>query len=156
MRHLNLVSSRICLLVVGCVFAVAFSAEAAAPAKGPSDKKSAPAEPEIPKSVFTSAGKECHDPFYPNTTRLQPAPPVQPTVPDRPAVAVANLQLKGISGPPNNRIAIINNQSFKPGEEADVISGNNRIHVRCIEIRAESALIEAGGQQRELKLRSGI
>jgi hypothetical protein len=162
MPHMNSLarpSSR--LLVAGCLLALAFAAVAAAPApKAPADKKpktATPAEPEIPKSVFVSSAseRELHDPFFPNRVGLQPVAPVLPKAPDRPAVA-ANLQLKGISGPANNRIAIINNQSFKQGEEADVVSGNTRVHVRCIEIRAESAIVEAGGQQRELKLRSGL
>lgn len=127
-----------------------------APAAPPTAAPATPAAAEVASSVFAipATEKEGRDPFFPSSTRLRPAPP-PPGVTSR-ARPVIDLQLKGISGPPNNRLAIINNQSLKEGEEADVTTTTGRAHVRCLEIKAESVIVETGGQRRELRLRAGL
>jgi hypothetical protein len=48
-------------------------------------------------------------------------------------------------------------KTFYPGEEADVRDTSGvRIHIRCIEVKEDSATIEAGGERRELHLRRGV
>ena len=64
------------------------------------------------------------------------------------------LVLKGISGPADHRLAIINNHTFGVGDEGDVITSHNRIHLRCIEIKAKSVVVESGGQRHELSYTS--
>jgi hypothetical protein len=62
--------------------------------------------------------------------------------------------LKNLSGPKNRRLALINNQTFAPGESGLVRLGDGPVKVRCLEIRETSVVIQGDGQQqsRELKL----
>jgi hypothetical protein len=64
------------------------------------------------------------------------------------------LQLKGISGTPNRRFAIINNQTFAEGEVQTVKLPGNPVVVRCIAVRTNSVLISVKGNvgTHELKL----
>lgn len=67
-----------------------------------------------------------------------------------------SLQLKGLSGPPNARFALINNQSFRSNDSAHVIVGDGRVQVQCLAIREKSALVKVEGESepRELILPS--
>jgi hypothetical protein len=58
--------------------------------------------------------------------------------------------LKGFSGTPGHRLVIINNHTFAAGDEGDVITEQGRIHVRCVEIRSHSVVIEVSGKYHEL------
>jgi hypothetical protein len=111
----------------------------------------APASPapkaiQIPHSTFIipTSPKEGCDPFFPSSTRLYDS--VAPTH----IAAVTSLLLRGISGPPGHRLVIINNHTFADGDQGDVAVPGGKIHVRCIEIKAASVVVEAGGQRREL------
>jgi hypothetical protein len=118
-------------------------------AAAPVAKPAAP-EPELVamRSVFVVPVNpaEGRDPFFPTSTRPYEA-----------AVA-ASVQgsdftlfiLKGISGPPDHRLAIVNNRTLAAGEEADIVTRQGRIHLRCVEIRTNSVVIESGGQSHEL------
>jgi hypothetical protein len=105
---------------------------------------------EAPKSVFIMPSKpqEGCDPFFPNSTR----PYAEATVAHHHSAAVSSLELKGISGNPPYRLVIVNNHTFAAGDEGDVITREGRIHVRCIEIKPNSAILEADGQRVELSL----
>jgi hypothetical protein len=109
-----------------------------------------PAAPEVvSRSTFVipTSPKDGRDPFFPNSTRLyEVVLPVQPHVAD-----VSSLVLKGISGSSDHRLAIINNRTFGLGDEANVVTPQGPIHVRCVEIKAGSVVIESGGQRHELK-----
>ena len=103
----------------------------------------------VPRSVFVipTNPQEGRDPFYPNSTRpYESAPAGTKNVGD-----VTSLVLKGISGPPEHRLAIINSHTFGVGDEQDVATSHGRIHIRCIEIKTNSVVIESGGQNYELK-----
>jgi hypothetical protein len=63
---------------------------------------------------------------------------------------VSSLVLKGISGPPNHRLVIINNHTFGVGDEENLVTLQGPIHIRCVEIKARSVVIESGGQRHEL------
>ena len=65
------------------------------------------------------------------------------------------LRLNGISGTPDHRLAIINNQTFESNEEAEVPTFPGRARIRCLEITADSALVQVGAEQRMLHLRPG-
>lgn len=104
--------------------------------------------PLVPRSVFSlpTNSKEGCDPFFPASLR-----------PYENAVAIGNhagdlttLVMQGISGPPSRRLAIINNVTFGVGDDAEVRTPQGRIHIHCLEITANSAVIEAGGQRQEL------
>ena len=110
------------------------------------------AQPAVPEVVSRSTfvipknPKEGRDPFFPNSTRLyETVLPAQPHVAD-----VSSLVLKGISGPSDHRLAIINNRTFGVGDEANLATPQGPIHVRCVEIKAGSVVIESGGQRHEL------
>src|SRR3954453_19286067 len=83
----------------------------------------------IPISTFLMprSPQEGRDPFFPTSMRpYATATVVASTNFLGPMVAV-DLRLKGFSGPPERRLAIINNHTFEAGEEADVMSGNNKV-----------------------------
>jgi hypothetical protein len=67
---------------------------------------------------------------------------------------VRNLKLKGISGPPNRRLALINNQTFQTGDELPVKVAARTVSVRCQAITEASVVISVAGLDgtRELKL----
>lgn len=105
----------------------------------------------IPQSEFDErAGK---DPFFPNRILVPVAKTPGPKVVD----ASGQLQLKGFSGPVNRRLAIINNQTLEVGEEREVTTSGGKIKIRCVEIRADSVLVELPNQggRKELQLRGG-
>ncbi len=62
-----------------------------------------------------------------------------------------SLVLKGVSGPPDHRLAIINNRTFAVGDAQDLVTPQGRIHIRCVEIKDGSVVIESAGQKHELK-----
>ncbi len=103
----------------------------------------------VPHSVFVIPAnpQEGRDPFYPNSTRpYEGAPAGAKTIGD-----VTSLVLRGISGPPDHRLAIINSHTFGVGDEQDVTTAHGRIHIRCVEVKDNSVVIESGGQNYELK-----
>ena len=63
---------------------------------------------------------------------------------------MSSLVLKGISGSSDSRLAIINNHTFGVGDEANIVTPQGPIHVRCVEIKDSSVVIESGGQRHEL------
>ena len=107
----------------------------------------------IPKSVFTVPKKpeEGCDPFFPESARFSGVTNVSPTVVVTTPLTPLNLQ--GISGSPENRLAIINGKTVAAGETIEILKGGSRIRVHCVEITAVSCTIEVGNERRELRLR---
>jgi hypothetical protein len=103
---------------------------------------------EIIRSVFIlpSNPKEGCDPFFPNSSRPYEIAASANTR----AGNVASLVLKGFSGSQDHRLVIINNHTFADGDTGVVITSDGRIHLRCIEIKTNSVIIEVGGQRHEL------
>ena len=66
------------------------------------------------------------------------------------------LDLKIISGPPQRRLATVNNQTFLVGETLRVAVRGGDLRVRCLEIRERSVLVAVQGDPnpRELKLQA--
>jgi hypothetical protein len=97
-------------------------------------------------SVFVLPGNphEGRDPFYPESSRPY-ASAVTTNV-----VAADTLIIRGFSGTSDNRTVIINNHSFGVGDEGDVTTPAGRVHLRCLAIKANSVVIEANHQRREL------
>ena len=105
-------------------------------------------ETEIIRSVFIlpSNPTEGRDPFFPDSER-----PYEIAAAANPQAGKAtSLVLKGFSGPLNHRLVIINNHTFGVGDEGSVITPSGRIRLRCIEIKADSVVIETGSQRLEL------
>jgi hypothetical protein len=104
----------------------------------------------LPQSVFVVPANraEGRDPFFPNSTR---GGAVIPT--PQPTVTNVGLVLNGLSGTPENRLAIVNGRTLAKGESSEVNVAGRRVLIRCIEIREKSAVVEAGGSRQELFLR---
>jgi hypothetical protein len=140
--------------------ALAAQAGPTTPAAAPAKAGSGPVEACIPKSVFAipSAPKDGKDPFFPRSMRPYSMPVLVVTNATAPVVpnVVAEVKLQGFSGPPEHRLAIINNHTFETGEEAEIVTNVGRTRVRLISIKENAALVQVGGEQRELRLRSGI
>lgn len=102
--------------------------------------------PGIPQSVFVTpnTAQDGRDPFYPYSNRGSSGTP-SPN-------AAKNLVLKALSGTPSQPYAMINGETFAPGEELEVITTMGRILVRCVEIKADSVTVEVGGQREVLHL----
>lgn len=66
------------------------------------------------------------------------------------------IQLRGISGPPGRRLALINDATVAMGESCRVRVGSTNRNVRCLEVRDRSVLVEIDGQPQELVLRSKL
>jgi hypothetical protein len=143
--------------LLGLAFAAgAAPAPAASAGQAKAATSAAPAEPEPPKSVFNNPAnpQQGKDPFFPQSTRRLPAPPqvVSPGTTNQPVVVV-DLDLKGISGAANRRLAIINNRTFEVGEEREVVSTSGHVRVTCKEIKDDSVRVLVNGQERILRLR---
>ena len=123
----------------------AAAAPVAAPAAAPVAKPVAPVA--VARSVFVLPAnpQEGRDPFFPTSTR-----PYEEAVNKNPVGDLSSLVLKGISGSADHRLVIINNHTFGSGDEGDVITPRGRIHLRCVEIKDKSVVIESGGQRHEL------
>jgi hypothetical protein len=127
----------------------------------PASTNALPVQPEVPKSLFVipSSPRAGKDPFFPNSLRPYGpslvSPDLKTNVP--PAAAVVELHLNGISGTADRRFAIINNRTFGANEEGVVpTSSGPPARIRCLEIKADSALVQIGGERRLLRLRSGF
>jgi hypothetical protein len=92
--------------------------------------------------ILPSNPGEGHDPFFPDSLR-----PYESAMVNNHTAEITSLIFKGISGPPDHRLVIINNHTFAAGDEEDVITPQGRIHVRCVEIKADSVIVESGGQR---------
>jgi len=128
----------------------AVSAAAAPPTNAPTVGKTN-AVVEIPKSVFVvpATPEAGRNPFFPHSTMLVPSEtPVAPTNSAR-----AELVLKILSGTPAAPLATINNRTFGPDEEGDVLTAAGRVHVRCVEIKLDeqAVIVEVNGEQRVLR-----
>jgi len=133
-------------------------------AQTPTATKSAPAQPEVPKSVFhypTSPQDPVKDPFFPLSTRLRGKPPQPVTVAQTNVPQpVVELELKGISGTVDHRLAIVASEggtrTFAIGEEGELPTGSGKVRIRVIEIKDDSAVVLANGKREVLKLRPGL
>jgi hypothetical protein len=139
-RHMKNFSGNMTMVLLLIVCAMALAVDIAPTTKA--------VKVETIRSVFVlpSNPKEGRDPFFPDSER-----PYEMTAAANPRAGnVASLILKGFSGPLNHRLVIINNHTFANGDEGNVTTLSGRIHLRCIEIKTNSVIIETGGQRHEL------
>lgn len=61
---------------------------------------------------------------------------------------VADIKLTGVSGPPDARLAIINNQTFGTGDTSTLKLGGTTVQVHCLEVRDKSVLLRIAGLHR--------
>ena len=135
-----------CLLIALLLAGTAMILPAVA---APAAKPAQPPAPEVvTRSTFAMPAnpKEGRDPFFPNSTR-----PYEIVSSAKAHTAdISSLALKGISGPPDRRLAIINNHTFGVGDEENITTPQGPIHIRCLEIKTDSVVIECNGQRHEL------
>ena len=116
--------------------------------------KSEPAKPAWTpsRSLFIQPdnSREGRDPFYPESTRPFDAKHAA----SQSAVEINTLTLKGVLGTPGHYVAIINNHAFAVGDEGAVRTQGGTAHVRCVEIRTNTVVVEINGQRHELNLSS--
>ena len=132
------------LLAIESVGAPTPRAPAAAPAAVP---------PEPVKSVFVDRPNFGRDPFFPNSSRRGRV--VQDAVVE-PVANFNNIFLKGISGSPEKRLAILNNKTFAAGEDGELRIGGHPTKIKIVEVREKSVVISINGVTRELFLGSKL
>jgi len=141
------------------VVALSLATVNSAPAAGKTPPAKAPAaepEPEIPQSVFTipATSGVARDPFFPSRIiQAQVAKPAATNATARVA-SLSCLVLKGLSGTPSNPLAMVNGRTMARGEDAEIVTDCGRLLVHCVDITTNSAIVEVGGERRELRLRS--
>ena len=59
-----------------------------------------------------------------------------------PAATGETLKLKGLSGVGANRLALINSESLKVGDDARIQLGDRCVRVHCVEIKDKSVLVK--------------
>jgi hypothetical protein len=122
-----------------------------------SGSNAAPVELAAPKSAFVmpKTPLDGKDPFFPGSSYPY-ASNVLLSTNRAETPRTVELRLQGISGTAEHRLAIINNRTFEAGEETDVPTQPGRAHIRCLEIKAESVIVQIGSERRELRLRTGF
>jgi len=150
-------SSNIVLLAVTLSAAVASSAPATNSA--PAVKPAAAAAPIVevnPPSVYTipSTAGVARDPFYPARIIQTEVVSVQTATTNARPSSVGCLVLKGLSGASSDPLAMINGRTMGRGEDAEIVTDCGRLLVHCVDITTNSAIVEVGGERRELHLRS--
>jgi hypothetical protein len=113
------------------------------------------AEVPIPPSIFIvpTQPAEGRNPFFPQST-VQVVM-VSKVTKENP-IESFSFVLNGITSPPK-RTAMINGRTFEAGEEGEVrMPSGGKILIKCEDIKADSAIINVGGQRRELRLRTGL
>jgi hypothetical protein len=147
--------------LAAALLGLTFTARAAqtpptAAVKVKSATNAAPAQVEPPKSVFVIpvTADQGKDPFFPLSIRLHPVPVIT-TMTTNVTAGVVQLDLKGISGTVDRRLAIINNRTFEVGEEGEMTINTSRVRIVCKEIKDDSVRVLVNGQERTLHLRPG-
>jgi hypothetical protein len=125
----------------------------AADAKPPATN-APPASVALPKSVFIGNDPGGRDPFFPNSARRFSKPADKAAESAAPTVGPSVLLLRGITGPADRRIALINNRTFAAGEEGKVRASGAEFTIRCLEIRERSVIvtIEGSAERHEIQL----
>ena len=123
---------------------------AAAPTNAPAPSGGALAS----KSVFIDDPKFGKDPFFPKSTRRDPSANSD-TQSGGASGLPASLVLKDLSGPPNHRLALINNRTIGAGETIEIKVDGQLMKLHCLEIRERSVIIRCNNQPpKELFLRN--
>ena len=125
-------------IILAAVLAMAGRVQAAEPARTTNEFA-------FPKSVFVYNDMKGKDPFFPNRNRGGTIA-VSTNTAASTGPNLADLQLRGLAGPPERRIALINNLTFTKGEEQEVRVGNAKVKIKVLEIREKSVIILIEGQ----------
>ncbi|HUA67648.1 MAG TPA: hypothetical protein VMA13_03795 [Candidatus Saccharimonadales bacterium] len=96
--------------------------------------------------IMPANPNEGHDPFFPNSIRPYRGAMLSTNSP----VTAAALTVQGITRMNGNYLAIIDNQTFGVGDDEEVTTPQGSVHVRCLEITANSVVVEVNGRRQEL------
>jgi hypothetical protein len=112
------------------------------------DTAAPPAAAPPPRSIFIqpASPKEGRDPFFPTSMRLFASMVIPIDTKD-----LSSLVISGKSGTLDHPLVIINDVTFAVGDERDVITPQGRIHIHCLQIIGDLAVIEANGQRHQLR-----
>jgi len=104
-----------------------------------------------PKTVAQAAPKQ----LPPEPAQEAPEVPAFNGAPTFEPKVYTDLELKGISGKSNARLALINNQTIGAGESANVKVGDSVVKVKCLEIHDDRVVVSVDGanDRRELRMR---
>jgi hypothetical protein len=118
-------------------------------AAGADTTKTAPALPVPERSLFImpANAREGRDPFFPESSRLY-----EENVAVKHTIDNSSFSIKGLSIEHGRAMVIINNHTFAPGDEGDVVIPGGRVHLRLIAIRTGVVIIEVNGTRRELNI----
>lgn len=142
-------------LSASCLLLSGLSAGGAQPAALPHVDQVASSQ-----SMFIDDPNFGKDPFFPKSDRRKPQTPVQP-LPNQAPDNLGTLNgvvLKGISGLPGKRLALLNNRTVEAGEVTEFRHNNQTVRVRCVEIREKSVIlgVEGSTETKEIHLRTGM
>lgn len=109
-----------------------------------------------PSSLYASVFEELpspkvRDPFFPDSHRRDPAPVRTVAQPGR-LQPQGELHLKGLVSSSTHRQALINNTVLAEGEEDTVRVPDGVLHVRCLKIGADFAVVQVRGQNQPKRL----
>ena len=113
----------------------------------------------IPKAVFADDSPTGKDPFFPDSRRRVRASSLAGTnTVAQSSGLLSQLVLKGISRAKGRPLALINTLTLSPGEQGGLKLGDQKVQVRCLEIRDRSVIVTLEGtkETRELDLRKGL
>ncbi|HKW28630.1 MAG TPA: tetratricopeptide repeat protein [Verrucomicrobiae bacterium] len=65
---------------------------------------------------------------------------------------VKQIELSGLSGPPNHRLAVVDNQTLAVGDSVVLKVAGKSVSVRCLEIREKSVLVQIEGLDKPTEL----
>lgn len=137
--------------VTGFWLGVLPAAHAADPSKKATVKTNdAPDELAVPLAVFDYTIKPTKDPFFPLSTR-QPFPQVV-TNNVAPSINPSLFVLKGVDGPPDRRLVLVNNRTMAKGEDAEVTTTSGRVKVTCLDIRTASVVLRIASQSEPFEI----
>ena len=100
--------------------------------------------------IIPAGPKDGRDPFFPASTRPYQLTPLTSDKTNE-VTNLDSLVMQGISGVPPQRLVIINKHTFAAGDYGEVSTSQGRIRVHCLEINANSTVIEVNGQRHELR-----
>jgi len=107
------------------------------------------------RSIFTqpSSIRDGRDPFFPESTRAFDAANTAAVANGAPRnIEATQLAIKGVSRDARGRLmVIINNHTFMVGDEGDVLVTGGRAHLRCMEIRPDTVIVEVNGARHEIR-----
>lgn len=137
-------------LSVSNVAHAAGSKASESPKKGQTN--SVPEELPIPQSVFDLTIQPSKDPFFPMSQR-QPVPLKNAA----PAFSASSFVLKGLSGPVDHRLALVNNRTVAAGEDAEVTTPSGKVKIHCVAVKETSVVLRVSSQSEtvEVALRKG-